>query len=221
MLSAKYKNFFNTITHRIARVFVVLHVTPNMLTLGSLVLLLVACVILFLTKNLILFCVLVLVFGFFDAFDGALARITNTTSKFGSYLDALVDRYYETIGVLAVAIVKGNWILSFLFLSGCLIISYAKARAAMEVPIENNAWPDFMERLERDLIFIIGLLVSEITGWHIAGRELFFWVLFFLVVATHMTAVQRAFRAKRLIEINGNSNMSSRPEQSDDPRSET
>ncbi len=200
MLNSKYKDSFNKVTHKIARVFIALHVTPNSLTLGSLVLLLVACGVLYWTKNIVLFCLLVLLFGMFDAFDGALARITNTTSKFGSYLDALVDRYYEAIGILAVAMVKGHWILSFLFLMGCLIISYAKARAAMEVPIENNRWPDFMEKLERDLIFILGLLISELTGWHLAGREFFFWVLVFLVLATHFTAIQRALRAKKIIE---------------------
>ena len=41
--------------------------------------------------------ILVLLFGIFDLFDGALARATGTASKFGAFLDSTLDRTGENL----------------------------------------------------------------------------------------------------------------------------
>lgn len=136
----------------------------------------------------------------FDALDGALARLTGKTSKLGAYLDAMMDRYVEAMIVLCVAWVTGYWVLSMLLISGAMLVSYAKARTAIEVPVDNTEWPDLAERTERSVIYLVGLGLSGIFDWRPLGQDLFFWTLFLLNVLVHLTVVQRMFRARRFIE---------------------
>jgi CDP-diacylglycerol--glycerol-3-phosphate 3-phosphatidyltransferase/archaetidylinositol phosphate synthase len=84
-------------------------------------------------------------------------------------------------------------------LVGSLLVSYAKARAAMEVSVSNQEWPDLMERAERGTLFLGGLLAGRLIPWEPFGRDLFWWTLVLLTVLVHLTVVQRVLRARRLI----------------------
>ena len=194
-----YKSFFNRIFGGVGRGLAKLPIHPNTLTLLGLGLGAACSIYLVITKNLLVFSVLAFFAGLFDLLDGLLARAYGKTSKFGAYLDAMTDRYFEIIVVVAVAYVTGYWVLSGLLILGTYSISYAKARAGMEIPIENNEWPDFLERTERDLIFIIGLFISELFPISLAGHDIFWWVLVLLVIGTHATVIQRICRARKLI----------------------
>lgn len=200
MIATKYKPFVNQIFLPIAKICKRLHLTPNQVTLICLVLGLAVCVFYISSKNTFWFCILIILVGFLDAVDGALARLTNQATKFGAYLDAVCDRIFEGVVALSVAMVVGYWALIFIGFIGSITVSYAKARAAMEVSVRNTEWPDFMERTERGLVFIIGLFLSEVFRIKIAGEELFFWVLIFLILSVYGTVVQRVLRAKGLIE---------------------
>src|SRR6266702_4813125 len=73
-----------------------LGVTPNTLTvLGLLLSILTALVIA--QGFLLAGGLLVLFAGIFDMFDGALARVRNTATTFGAFLDSTLDRYSESI----------------------------------------------------------------------------------------------------------------------------
>lgn len=199
----KYKAVLDRKLERVARGIASLGLTPNQLTVLGLLLALASCAILLWTRHILLFSFLIILFGLVDAVDGLVARVTQKTSKFGSYLDALCDRYFEGAVLFSVACVTGYWALTFLVCSGALLTSYAKARAAMEVSVSNTEWPDFMERTERCVVFIAGLILSELFRVQWWGHDLFYWTLVFLAAATHLTAVQRLFRAKRIIEQRG------------------
>ncbi len=200
MISTKYKPFFNRIFNPIAKILLYFNLTPNQITLFGLGFGILACLLFVWTKNVVLFCVLLLVSGLLDAVDGAAARLSGRVTKFGAYLDAVCDRFFEGFAVLSVAIVTGYWVLMFFLFMGMMVTSYAKARAAIEVPISNSEWPDFMERTERGAIFLAGLFISHLTHIVIAGKDLFFWVSIFLILAVYATVVQRIFRAKSIIE---------------------
>ena len=195
-----YKAYFRRAPEAVAKVFVRLGFTPNGITLFGLLLGLLTCLLFVWMRNAVLFGVLMIAWGLFDAVDGAAARLTNTITKFGSYLDAMCDRLFESAAALAAAYVSGHWVLSFLLVAGILLISYAKARAAMEIQISNTEWPDFMERTERDMIFAIGIILWGIFPGAFFGRDLFFWVLLGLDLAVYGTLAQRMLRAKRFIE---------------------
>jgi len=194
-----YKAVFRRGPEAIARVFLALRFSPNGITLFGLSLGLLSCLWFIKYQNPIWFGILIISCGLFDLVDGAAARLTNRITKFGSYLDAMCDRIFDIAATFAAAYVSGHWALLFLGISGASLISYAKARAAMEIPIENTEWPDFMERIERSLIFVIGLILWGFFPQTFWGRDLFFWILVGLNLAIYGTVVQRVLRAKRLI----------------------
>ena len=200
MVTSRYRPFLHQLIEPIAASLSRAGVSPSLLTLlgpplGSLV-----CVVFLSTRAVLPFCAAITAVGCLDWLDGAVARASGRVTKFGAYLDAVCDRYVEAIVVLAVAHVSGYWALSMVVLVGALLVSYAKARAAMEVVVSNEEWPDLMERTERDALFIIGLAASAVVPWRPLGRDLFWWTLAILAVLVHGTVVQRVLRARRLIE---------------------
>ena len=187
-----------------ARALVALKVPPDLLTLLGLCGTGASCAYyLVVNRNTWLFCGLVLACGLCDVLDGAVARLSGRTSRWGSYLDAMADRYADTMVALTVAWVTQYWLLISLVLAGSLLISYAKARASMEVAVTNMEWPDLMERTERGLIFLGGLALSAKypRTWH--GHDVFWWTLIGLAVAIHLTVIQRMWRARQLITARG------------------
>ena len=79
--------------------------------------------------------ILVLAFGIFDLFDGALARATAQTSRLGAFLDSTLDRAGEGIVYVGIA---GGWlaagfslgaILATTALTGSFMVSYVRAKA--------------------------------------------------------------------------------------------
>ncbi|MBI4549973.1 MAG: CDP-alcohol phosphatidyltransferase family protein [Candidatus Omnitrophica bacterium] len=199
MITSKYKPVFDRALRGAARAAAATGVSPNQLTLAGLALGIFSCLYLLWSRNLAVFAWLALIFGLLDGLDGAVARFTGKTSKFGSYLDAMCDRYYEIFVLFSVAHVTGYWGPASAMLSGSLLTSYAKARAAMEVSVSNSEWPDLLERAERSVIFVGGLFLSQIFPRLFFGRDLFYWTLILLAAGTHFTAFQRIFRARKII----------------------
>jgi phosphatidylglycerophosphate synthase len=173
--------------------------TPSALTVLGVLLVFASCVFLLLTHRLVAFGLMVTAASLIDVVDGALARATNQVTLFGAYLDAMCDRYAEAAMVLSVAVVTGYWVLSGVLLAGSLLVSYAKARAAIEVPVSNREWPDLMERAERNVLYVVGLLLGQFVPWRPMGRDLFWWTLAALCVLVHITVLQRMRRAAGLI----------------------
>ncbi len=203
MVTARYKGLFTPFLDPLARLLSRCGISPSAVTLAGLLLVFASCLFVLWTKHLFAFCGLVTVSVLFDALDGAVARVSGRVTKFGAYLDAVCDRYADAAIFLAVAMVTGYWVLSMAAIVGALLTSYTKARAAMEVAVSNQEWPDLMERPERYVVFVIGLAVSQLISWQPGGRDLYWWTLLLLAVLTHATAIQRIMRARRLIRLRG------------------
>lgn len=199
MITTQYKAAFERFFSPFAKLLVRWHVPPAAVTLAGLILSFAACAYLLVTKQVFIFCWLVLAAGLLDAVDGAVARLSGQVTKFGSYLDAICDRYVEAAVIVSVAIVTGYWVPSAIFLIGAMLVSYSKARAAMEVPVSNKEWPDLMERTERSSLYLLALVLSPALPWRLLGRDIFWWMLLVLCALTHLTVVQRMLRAKKLI----------------------
>jgi phosphatidylglycerophosphate synthase len=174
---------------------------PNQLSWLGLILVVISC-LLYLWHRSSLWLGVGLAISFsFDALDGALARAQGTVSKFGGYLDAVVDRYQEVIAFLVIAGVTGWWVVSFLAVTGSLLTSYNKARVAVEMPVDNKGWPDLLERPQRVVLLIGGLVLdSAIPLPQLLGGRFLYLILGVLAVGTHVTAIQRFLRARRMLE---------------------
>jgi phosphatidylglycerophosphate synthase len=96
MIAARFRSISNKVFEPWGRLFVRLRLTPNHVTLLGLFFGIIACIVLLWTRNILLFTALIVVAALFDAADGMVARMTNTSSRFGSYLDAVCDRLFAS-----------------------------------------------------------------------------------------------------------------------------
>ena len=200
MIATKYKAIFNSLTELPAKLLVRLGVHPSLITFLGLILVFSCCFFLVSGGDILTFCVLVFLSSLFDALDGAVARIGNKISKVGSYFDAMCDRFEESAIALSVAYVTGYWMESAILIVGALLVSYAKARAAMEVNVSNMEWPDLMERTERGIVYLLGLAASQIFAVKLLGKDIFWWTIVVLASLVYFTVVQRFLRAWKIIK---------------------
>ena len=137
---------------------------PNVLTLIGLVVNGVAAWILargeFLYGGLI-----ILGAAVFDLTDGAVARSANKVTRFGAFLDSVMDRYSDLIlltGLLVhyARIERFSYIvLTAVVMTGTVLVSYSRARAENLIP---KCKVGFMERPER----IVMAVLSNLTVIH-------------------------------------------------------
>ncbi len=172
--------------------------TPNALTWSALVVSLIAAVTVAFNHPVLAGC-LVLVAGLFDILDGALARLTNQSTKFGAVLDSTFDRIsdaaillgilwsfrenLDTIIILAV----------FLALIAAFLTSYVRARAegaGIACPV------GLFTRTERVIILALGLLLSPLNEYIIPSALLILVVLGFVTVAQRLIYVWRQTKSQ-------------------------
>jgi CDP-diacylglycerol--glycerol-3-phosphate 3-phosphatidyltransferase len=177
------RNLAYRITNPIVRILSKSGITPNALTLINLAINIVAAYVIA-TGHFLLGGILVLVSGLFDLLDGALARFTKQTTKFGAILDSTVDRVSEAATLFGLliwyvphegAILK--IVLIFVVLIGSFLVSYIRARA------EGLGWQcqvGLFTRAERVIVLAIGLLINQV-----------FIALCVLAVFVLITVVQR------------------------------
>ena len=198
MLDGHFQPVLDRLWRAMATPLVKLGVTPNQVTLCGLFLVLANSAAYCRHRDAFWFGIGLALSFVFDALDGAVARRTGTATKFGGYLDAVVDRYQEIAVFFAIAWVTGWWALCFLALSGALLTSYNKARTAIEIPVDNTSWPDLMERLERIIVICAGLIFDSFLRLPLVPGALFL-ALAVIALLSHLTALQRFFRARQRI----------------------
>ena len=138
---------------------------PNTLTWVGLALTIVAAGTIA-TNHLLIGGFLVLFSGLFDIFDGALARFTQQTTRFGALLDSTVDRLSEAallLGLLILYIIRtgssAEILLIFLALVGSFLTSYVRARAE---GLGIDCQVGLFTRAGRVIILALGLLFNQI-----------------------------------------------------------
>jgi CDP-diacylglycerol--glycerol-3-phosphate 3-phosphatidyltransferase len=106
--------------------------------------------------------------GFFDMIDGALARHTNQVTRFGGVLDSTLDRLSEAailFGIIAYYLFNPQdnfeWIILLIgvVLISSFLVSYIRSRAeAADIDCQVGIFT----RTERVIILTLGLLLSSI-----------------------------------------------------------
>lgn len=133
---------------------------------------------------------LIILAGFFDIMDGAVARNCGETSTFGSFLDSVLDRYSDLSLLIGLLIFYAQQklvlyqVLLGLSLMGTALIPYARARAELLMPQCNVG---ILERPERILLIFFGAAIPQIM-------EIIIWIL---AILTNFTVVQRVLYAYR------------------------
>jgi len=160
---------------------------PNILTIIGLVVSLFAAYA-FAMGNLLVGGLLILLSGFFDVIDGAVARNNNTKSKFGGFLDSTSDRFADAF--IIIGIIYGgfvSWFWGILALLASFSVNYVRARAEVE-GIKCDV--GIAERAER--LFII--LAGAFLGYFINPYFMFLAILLVIVLG-YLTVIQRIYHS--------------------------
>lgn len=133
--------------------------------------------------------VVVTLTGPFDAIDGTMARLRGKVSRFGGFLDSVIDRYAELAlfaGLLIYYLGQPGWlpeILVYAAAAGSVMVSYTRSRgetAGFKVTA------GFLTRVERYIVIVVSLLIN---------RPLI--ALWILAILGNITAIQRIWLTHR------------------------
>lgn len=194
MLS-RFRDRANDLIRPIAEAIARTGVSPNTLTFIGLAVGLLAAIF-FARGEQLLAGLTLLVAGFFDIMDGAVARVLRRETAFGGVLDSVVDRYvdflifagiiyaFTTGGIAEASFMQGwGWVWGVSAIVGSFMVSYIRARA--EAAGSGKLDVGIAERAERLLILAIGALVGFTQ-----------YAVVIIVILTHLTVLQRLFAAR-------------------------
>jgi archaetidylinositol phosphate synthase len=132
--------------------------------------------------------ILVIVSGFFDMLDGAVARAAGTADRLGSFLDSTIDRFSDS-AIIGGLMLSGRVPIEpgIVSLVGSLLTSYVRAKAE-SLGLEMSG-VGLIERGERILIIALSGLLNVI--------EIGIWVLAILSLVTIIQRVVYVYRRLR------------------------
>ncbi len=189
MLKAKIGDLLDPFLVNTSRLFQRMGLTPNALTFIGLMLNVLAAWALAVGEWL-QGCSLIILAGFFDILDGAMARNLKETSAFGSFLDSVLDRYSDLSLLMGLLLYYAQQslilyqVLTGLSMIGTAVTPYSRARAEMLIPNCNIGW---LERPERILLIFFGAAIPTIMPA----------VLWVLAIFTNFTVIQRILYTRR------------------------
>jgi archaetidylinositol phosphate synthase len=132
--------------------------------------------------------------GWLDLLDGALAREQDVASSGGDLLDHVLDRYADIVVVAGLAAGAGRFDLGFLAVTGVVMTSYLGTQS-QAVGLD-RAYGGLVGRADRlAIIGFTGFAATVVPGEVAMGLGLVGWLLVFLAVVGHLTAVQRFWDA--------------------------
>lgn len=161
-----------------------LNINPNIVTVISPFLAL-ASAYFFAQHQLIFGALFILLSGFLDVVDGAVARYHNRASKFGAFLDSTMDRFADAI--IFIGIIYGgycSWLVGVLAIHSAITVSYVRARAESQ-GVDCNI--GIAERAVRMIILMAGAAIAAFANSNI----IFTYFIYALVILSYFTVGQR------------------------------
>ncbi|MHA1729691.1 MAG: CDP-alcohol phosphatidyltransferase family protein [Promethearchaeota archaeon] len=139
----RVRKIFRPVVISIAKLFCKLNIKPNHASFMMLFCSVISFTALVWWNNLILFGIFIFITGIMDGVDGAIARLSDQSTKFGAFLDSTLDRISEMIIYAALFIRGQNFFILFnstvfkifviITILGSLLISYQRSRASNEI----------------------------------------------------------------------------------------
>jgi len=184
------KPHFEKATLPIINFFSRINISPNLLTISGLLITVVASYFIYI-QSFFVGAVLLTIGSLFDVMDGYLARKKGLSSKFGAFLDSVVDRLSDFLPLMALIFVfKENNVILFLILSVIIfsfLTSYTRARAE---GLGLDCRVGIFERPERLIILIVSLFLNVI--------EIGIVILF---IGSLITFMQRVYHVYKILSI--------------------
>jgi len=170
------------IVDKIVRALALSRINPNFLTFLGLVINIVAAWQ-FARGRFFAAGLVVIAAGIFDLVDGPVARVTNRVTRFGGFLDSVVDRYSDLALYMGLLVYYASInrffyiVLTAIVMTGSVMVSYTRARAENSIP---SCKVGFLERPERIVLIIIGALSGRMAP-----------VLWIIAVLSNVTVIHR------------------------------
>ncbi len=192
----KLKEKIQTLLEREASIAHRIGFTPNTITVLGLIFAFLAAYVYSQWKTntayLLLALLLLLLSGFSDALDGAVARQYGQTSIFGGFLDSVLDRYADAIvyfGLIIGELCSTLW--GLIAIMGSFLVSYSRARAeASGLKMESVG---VLERAERLIILLLATGIAVVWQPAVAMNT----AIILIAVLSNLTVLQRSYYAYR------------------------
>jgi CDP-diacylglycerol--glycerol-3-phosphate 3-phosphatidyltransferase len=176
------------------------HITPNTLTLSGFFITLGAAALIA-TGHLFIAGFVILVAGFFDMLDGALARRTNQVTRFGAVLDSVLDRGSDAVPLLGILIFylffsdqsAFGILLVGLALIGAPLVSYIRARAEA---LGLECQVGLFTRAERVIVLAVGLWLSPFVNYALNIALAVIAVFSFVTAGQRLVYVRQRIKTK-------------------------
>ena len=125
----------------------------------------------------------------FDLVDGPVARESNRVTRFGGFLDSVLDRYSDLILLMGLLVYYASIdrffyiILTAVVMTGSVMVSYTRARSENTIA---SCKVGFLERPERIVLIIIGAFFGRMAQ-----------VLWVIAVLSNITVIHRIIHTWR------------------------
>ena len=197
MLNRFARAFFTKLFTPLARLFLKLGISPDVVTIVGTIGVCVGALVFYPRHQFFVGTMVVVVFAFSDTLDGVMARLSGRSSKWGAYLDSTLDRVGDSAifgGLVLWYAGDGNTPSLAALALACLIlgsvVSYAKARAE---GLGMTANVGIAERAER---LVVVLTATGLVGLGVPEVVLTV-VLTLLALASLITVIQRMLEVRR------------------------
>lgn len=204
MFNGDFRKTSSRVLDRVGFLFAKTRIPPNVFSALALAIAAAGALLFYLGLHLPAF-VLIGIACLWDTIDGGVARGQKRVTKFGYYLEGIIDKWVEVIIYIGFA-ASGYALESLLVVAATLMLSFAKPRAAMVVPIGEHDWPAIGERFDRLLLLNVGLVASLIWPAVRLGPavvptlRIVLVILFFIVL---VGSIQRIAYARKIIALGG------------------
>ncbi len=197
------KHINRKMSEPMARLLAKTRVTPNQMTWAAFGIALLSFVSFILGHNIIAG-ILVQLSSIVDGVDGSLARLKGMTSKFGGFLDSVLDRYADALIVLGMTLWSLSyegypqvWLVGFLAIVGTLSVSYTRARIDPKHRlIFDRGLPSIASRDIRLFLIMLGAVIGQAYLCLIVIAVLTNVVVFYRLIYMYRYLGQKNKRAK-------------------------
>jgi len=180
----RLRYIFKPLIRVLAKALVKLNITPNIATIIMLCFSILSLISLVFLQNFLLFAIFVFLCGISDGIDGAIARMTQTSTSFGGFFDSLMDRlseFFIFFGILIQCWENVLWkmidmkLVIYISFVASMMISYCRSRA--ELFYKGDFDIGLMARSERLFYIFITNIFVFFYGFLMEFLFIYMWLV--------------------------------------------
>jgi archaetidylinositol phosphate synthase len=197
----KYRDRLIHYIDPVSRVFAKIGLTPNQLTLISLIFG-IASALLYAFQHVYLAAGMLFLSGIFDFIDGGVARLNGNATKFGAAMDWIVDKYVDCLVLIGIGFSGlADPRLVAIAVFGSMINTFIKPVTYAEIGFDKKEEGKIKDPLEGVGIFgrpetAITLIVLSLLDW-------VYWAIAIIAIMTNISALQRIIYLYRHMRESG------------------